>query len=470
MLGNFIGPLLEPLFAILPVILMLFTKVTKWKTKIKWFIIILIIPWLLKFITVKFHYYILGYEWSSSITIVWCLSAWVIYVYFKKKFDSPEKPLFDMNESIRLIVKLILYILYILFVLFIFVTVFYSKPLPAIYVLNYKPNDFKFSLDKPFFYSIDNTLRYGKTIEKKNPILFEEDFQNKKHYVYISPDNKKAALAIDKKLWLITLNKSPKLLLEDVNTQLYKNIGIGEKYFDNHTLQWAENSNSIYIIQYTKPKQIFQRNKHNKMIHIDLNTFTKKDVNIDRIFLGNYYFVGKDTICYSRAPGDGSVIWICLYKNEHINVKSHNKDKVLLENDVVLKGKPFLSRNLYGESTLSSYDFYGAYSKESFGFYSKQFGKEPILEINRSFDVLKGHTRNGIRYSRSVGLDQRYALLHVSYLDSKKLLLIDSQTGKYKELPNDIRVYRTFNPFNYKYFKLDYKNSLRFIPPRKFIE
>lgn len=43
-------------------------------------------------------------------------------------------------------------------------------------IVDYKPSSFVELADEPFFYSIDKTLRYGRTISEDSPVLFKGSF------------------------------------------------------------------------------------------------------------------------------------------------------------------------------------------------------------------------------------------------------------------------------------------------------
>ncbi len=102
--GLLIGLLLKFLIAILPAILVLVSKKVSGKTKTIWFFSILIIPYILKEIVFAIIYIeqkdilvihgpiVLG-GWAPAIPLVWFISAWSMYIYFRKKYKSSEDTL-----------------------------------------------------------------------------------------------------------------------------------------------------------------------------------------------------------------------------------------------------------------------------------------------------------------------------------------------------------------------------------------
>jgi hypothetical protein len=98
--GLLIGFLLKYIIALLPVILILFSKLVSSKTKVKWALAALLIPYILKeivYVVVVFQgdalqmygSIVLG-GWAPAIPLTWYISAWSIYFYFKIKYESPK--------------------------------------------------------------------------------------------------------------------------------------------------------------------------------------------------------------------------------------------------------------------------------------------------------------------------------------------------------------------------------------------
>ncbi len=94
--GLLIGILLKYIIALLPAILILFSKLVSGATKIKWVLATLLIPYILKEITyvivimkgdvALIHGPIVLGGWAPAIPLVWYITSWGIYFYFKKKY------------------------------------------------------------------------------------------------------------------------------------------------------------------------------------------------------------------------------------------------------------------------------------------------------------------------------------------------------------------------------------------------
>jgi hypothetical protein len=100
--GYLIGLLIGFIIAIMPPILILFSKNVQGKTKVWWFLGALTIPFLFKFVAtvvvtiVQGHIMPMGL--SPLIPLAWYLSAWVIYFIFRAK-QKRGKPIKIKGEE-----------------------------------------------------------------------------------------------------------------------------------------------------------------------------------------------------------------------------------------------------------------------------------------------------------------------------------------------------------------------------------
>jgi hypothetical protein len=99
--GLLIGIFLKYIITLLPVFLILFSKLVSGKTKIKWVLATLFIPFILKTMVyvvvmqqgdaLQMHGSIVLGGFSPTIPLVWYISAWSIYFYFKIKHETPKR-------------------------------------------------------------------------------------------------------------------------------------------------------------------------------------------------------------------------------------------------------------------------------------------------------------------------------------------------------------------------------------------
>jgi hypothetical protein len=326
-------------------------------------------------------------------------------------------------------------------------------------IIEYKPSPYVESADEPFFYSIGKTLRYDRTISGSSPTVFKgsllgDDLKD----VYVSPDNKKAAVFYGDNLYL-TKTTGPALLL--LTNCKHNNIEkVGKIYYSD--LQWDAESRFIYMIRDKKQvptPQSCWRSPDAVLVRIDINSPTKVVEVIKNFNSLHYYFVGNDTICFDYAPGDGSVEWKCSHHGNVSRIKSQQNSQIVLENGTVINGKPFLSysSNIHeSEIWLSNNGFTTRRADGDITeFFSKHDSKKPLFKIQGGHNI-KGHYVNGILQTGCKVLPGgRYALLNVWHDNFKGQLLVDGLTGKYRELPANTQIYLNLNSLNYAYFKFD---------------
>lgn len=346
----------------------------------------------------------------------------------------------------------------------------------SVKIVEYTPSDFIEMATEPFFYSIGKTLRYGKTIDSKSPILFKGSFFGGEiRAVYPSPDNKKAIVFTKNSLFLITLNRPPQLIVDNVYGYDAKKIGIGDFFYTaGSDVQWNQNSTSFFLVRHRKKAEIWKQVSSNDTTLMRVNVNNPKIILqvFDHFTTFEYYSI-DNTICYNYPPGNGDLVWKCIYQNDGINVRSQTKNKIVLENGVILNGTVFLSDYNRGEMALVDNGFYiKSLEKGLAGFYSKFYVDKPIWTMKTSHTI-KGHIVYGImEHLSNILPGERYALLNVFYDNFTGQLLVDRQTGKYKELPNLTKVYSNINTLNNSNFQFSKDGIFRpeFVTKEKFIE
>jgi hypothetical protein len=244
-------------------------------------------------------------------------------------------------------------------------------------IVDYRPTDFRETANTPFFYTIDNQLKHGVSIDPDAPTLFSgkgyppERTARKSTqpgpnppegaiYVYPSPDNRKAAVVSDDKLYLIEPGKAPILLLENIEgvgqpRSYYFAISFGlftKPYYRSETLQWSADSRYIHIAQDDESIQAGQlygtgTSQSARLYRIDAKGPTTPEKIADGFqvfftsYASRYFFIGEEnTVCFL-----GSFVrkWICVLPEGIFAVKSYSEDEIVLENGRRLTGRQFVS-------------------------------------------------------------------------------------------------------------------------------
>lgn len=320
-------------------------------------------------------------------------------------------------------------------------------------ILDYKPSQLTEQMEKPFFYSIDNTLHYGNSISKKSPILFKTNFWDnnlKVARVFVSPDNTKVAVVSDNKLYVVYANtqKPAQLILEHTFNYEPK-IPMGESFYKYALLQWSPNSKSLYIASDIKKEVWKQSFSHDAVLmRIDLESAPIALRQIIHDFAAlKYFFIDDSTICFNYALPNGDVKWKCHFQDKVQFVKSYNSESIVLEDGTNLQGDSlasYLPVRMYKSDIVDSInDNFSFEELESsvIALFSKQYSKQPILKIKGGHNI-KGHTVYGVRDSDiKIFPDNRYLFLRVWHDNFEGQLLIDGLIGQYKELPKKTKVY-----------------------------
>lgn len=337
-----------------------------------------------------------------------------------------------------------------------FFNVAFSEAKDFFGITDYKPSKFQEKVSTPFFFSIGRQLKFGDSISEEAPTVFKSSWFSDKMMVYPSPDGKKAVVASGGNLYLVEIEKEPQFILKKAyNPKFNGNI---EKNYQHHSIQWNRDSTLFFIPMMTSINSVVQH----QIIKIYVNEQFDLSPVLPNFFL-HYFLMGDDNICFDFAPGNGGVIWYCQSNgiSKKIDRIIEGTGGIKLEDGSVLPGKPFASYNgnIYETDIwLTRYGFsLKRDSGRTIGFYSRKHGDEPIFKLQGG-NNFKGYFVDGISQRGGLVLPGgRYAILHVYHDNFTGQLLVDGETGRYRELPKDTNVYLNLNSWEYKLpvFKID---------------
>lgn len=322
-------------------------------------------------------------------------------------------------------------------------------------IVVYKPSEFTEQASAPFFSSIGKKLKYGTAISEAVPTVLEGTLVGGElRAVYPSPDQTKAAAVTGGKLYLVEPGKPPRILLDPFVSRLEgREIPIGTTYYNHAHIQWDAASRYIFITRdkiqapTTNPESFHQRNNINQaLVRIDT---TQSHSIVEVIPAGQFRttigpsFIGNNVICFDSGDDKGDVYLKCIVAgNAHI-VKKVETDKIVFTDGLVLNGKIFMTSRLdhvSGDILMVENGFHMTKRQDSLvvDLFHKSRTGSPLLSVEGATNT-KGHFGDGIQGTILPG--GRYAFLHVWNKD----ILLDSQTGAYKELPTNTRVYQNVN-------------------------
>jgi hypothetical protein len=323
-------------------------------------------------------------------------------------------------------------------------------------IVDYKPSEFTGQASEPFFFSIGKKLKYGTAISEEVPTLLEGKlFDGELRAVYPSPDQTKAAVVTGGKLYFVEPGKPPLILLDPFVSWLEgRKIPIGETYYDFGHIQWDATSRYIFLTRDKiqerpiNPESFRQRNNMNRaLVRID----TTQDHSIVEVIPAGQFrttsgpsFINDDGICFDSSDNKGDVYLKCIVAgNAHI-AKKVETDKIVFNDGLVLNGRIFMTSRLdyiSGDILMVESGFHLTKREGSLvvDLLHKNKPDSPMLSVEGAINI-KGHFWDGI-HERTILPGGRYAFLHVWH----KKILLDSETGSYKELPTNTRVYQNVN-------------------------
>lgn len=314
---------------------------------------------------------------------------------------------------------------------------------------NYQPVTFAERTSTPFYYSIGDKLYYSDRIDPTANVLFS----GKLSTVMPSPDGRHSLVVTDNSLWLVSANGTPAYQVTAVRPYSPQRKTIGEEFYRNDVFQWSADSSRFYLIKdryyETRGAQLFSI--HGELIEYDLASRQfRKVFSPYRAFRS---FFAEEGVFFEAANDAGDVNLMVRMGNDSIPVDAvSRKDFRVGDKVIAFRQTPFYTFSIH------------EYSREIF----RSMGLN--VEVNREGQppavghlVFKGKRLLSIRHGRGIkGPLNGYNSAHSAFLPGNRFfllnlytgsfsgqLLIDTDTGDYKTLPKDTRVYRNINTHNF---------------------
>ncbi|MDR1163151.1 MAG: DUF805 domain-containing protein [Candidatus Accumulibacter sp.] len=318
-------------------------------------------------------------------------------------------------------------------------------------IVNYRPENFQETADRPFFYSVDGNLKYGVSIDRDAPTLLKgKDKGEGKLWVWPSPDNRKAAVFSENRLYLAREHQPLMLLLE--KAEFSKDLAVGEDYYKSGYLQWDEASRYLYVPRDKKQSDTQWSKWFSKdavLMRIDTENPSNPEIWIREFRSSNYFLVGDENICFNYLRDDRKEQWKCSVREKTVDMASYSPREIVLANGKRLTERQFVFNKLAnGPVGLDLWrESNGLIMKPIEGGMTGLFlghqSKAPLLKMKtyRKMKIAKNkyyYEYNGEYWLGSGALPgKRYAFLVM--LDNN--ILLDCETGKYREIPKDTKVF-----------------------------
>ncbi|MDR1274954.1 MAG: DUF805 domain-containing protein [Candidatus Accumulibacter sp.] len=225
--------------------------------------------------------------------------------------------------------------------------------------------DYRETPGAPFFYTINNRLKHAESVDPDAPTLFsgkKSSLSEDAIRVYPSPDERKAAVVSDEKLYLVQPGQATLLLLKKVDLSWEKLI-FDEPWYRSAFLQWDAQSRHIYIVR--DKKEFFSMGGFSRvftggflwqkicssegaqLLRIDVENAPRAETRIDGFHgcgmmdVPYYFMVGEKDLCFfDLRKHDRS--WRCTTPTGIAKMVSYEENEILLENGARLTGRQFV--------------------------------------------------------------------------------------------------------------------------------
>jgi hypothetical protein len=219
-------------------------------------------------------------------------------------------------------------------------------------------------------------------------------------------------------------------------------------------IQWDSQSRYIFVPRYIFPSHgnRYVGGLPSTLLRIDTNdpVTVKELIPSDQFHMSTSYFpLNEDSICFNSATPKGDVIWQCWISGVVHAVERLGADRITFADGATTNDKPFLSLPIRGGEfslVLGGYSLTMIPNSLQVDFFHSNKPTIPIFRLQGGIEPLKGNFGDGFKDGLSTVLPGgRYAVITINY---SKVLVVDSETGLYREAPKNSRVYVNFNSYS----------------------
>ena len=319
-------------------------------------------------------------------------------------------------------------------------------------IVDFRPTDFQVKADKSFFYSIGDELKYSDELNPQAPNLLRgevRDFQ-------VSPDNTKLAVVANGRLLVVGPERPTVRDVAPVDSIYRDSKPIGQSFYRDRDFQWSEDSRYLYLIRdeyydskgsqlFSKKGELWKYGVQTGELHLVLKPFPAYT-----------YFFGQNGGIYFSVPTESGDLQLKYFDGSRVtdvgmpNTSSISPDQ-LSANSVE---SPFFSFSIVdSQRTVIAEKEVELVIDQQDGSEKLQIAKKPYLAFAR------GGGRKEAFYcadiSRSVFLPgDRYFLFNVSCKNYEGQLVVDTETGNYRKLPQKTRVFPTMNTRTDRHYRI----------------
>lgn len=315
-------------------------------------------------------------------------------------------------------------------------------------IVDFRPTEFQAKADAAFFFSISDELKYSDEVSPHSPTLSRGHIDN----FLVSPSRDKIAIVTNGTLLIVNADGNRIRQVAAVDS-IYKNPKpIGRSFFRTDGFQWSRDSKHLYLIKdkyyESKGSQLYSDN--GELWRYDLESGNSEMVL--KPFPAYTCFFGKGSGLYFSVPTNAGDLRLRYFDGKSV------KD-IGEANAWEVPEQAFAS----GESmffSFSSRDFNemfvrgASFANDRMNTHEALLlGDKPYLAFTRG-EGIKGLFYCPALYNSLFLPGGRYFLLNVDCGNYEGQLLIDRQTGHYKKLPKDTRVYLALTTDDVSHYRI----------------
>jgi hypothetical protein len=319
-------------------------------------------------------------------------------------------------------------------------------------IVDFRATDFRAKAESPFFYSIGDELKHSDELEPEAPTLLKGKIKN----FLVSPDTSMIAIIANGRLTIVSTQNPVVREVALVDSIYREPKPMGQAFYRGDDFQWAEDSKTLYLIRdeyyeskgsqlFSSKGELWKYDVHSGSMQLVLKPFPAF----------NYFFGRNDGIYFSVPTMDGDLQLQCFDGHRIADVDGPNAWSISPDDlSTQFTETPFFSFSLidYQEHVLHAKGV--AVAREG-PLEKLEINEKALLTLKEGTGIIKGEYFCSDTV-RSVFLPgDRYFLFNTPYCENfNGQLLIDSQTGRYKKLPEGSRVYITENTMTHPHYRI----------------
>ncbi len=302
-------------------------------------------------------------------------------------------------------------------------------------IVDFKPTQFEATAGGAFFFSVGNQLKYSNEINPQAPTLLNGHIEK----FLVSPDHKSIAVVANGALVIVTPNRSAVRQVVAVDSIYKEPKPIGRSFFRDDGLQWSKDSQYLYLI-----KDEYYQSKGSQL-YSDKGELWLYDINAGKLELvlkpfpaDTYFFLGKSGVVFS-LPTEAGDLRLRYFDGETVRDIGEVNARQVPKEQMPSAESPFFSFSAQDDNKLFARGA-GLKVQQNGGPEELVIGDKSYLSFTRG-EGMKGPFYCSNFYNSVFLPGSRYFMLNVQCNNYQGQLLIDSETGRYEQLPKDTRVY-----------------------------